>query len=61
MLFFKYPVVFKRCEYKSKSGRSLWQSEEYSLKTVQLLLSVLVGSIEEDSTLLIFDPRRSEA
>ena len=38
-LFFKYPVFFKRCEYKSKSGRFLWQSEEYSLKTVQLLLS----------------------
>ena len=56
-VIFQVPSCFKRCEYKSKSGRFLWQSEEYSLKTVQLLLSVLVGSIDEDSTLLIFDPR----
>lgn len=54
-VIFQVPSCFKRCEYKSKSGRFLWQSEEYSLKTVQLLLSVLVGSIDEDSTLLIYD------
>ena len=45
----------------SKSGHFLWQSEEYSLKPLKLLLSVLVGSIDEDATLSIFDPHPSRS
>ena len=45
----------------SKSGHFLWQSEEYSLKPLKLLLSVLVGSIDEDTTLSIFDPHPSRS